>query len=160
MEHQHPHTLQWLSHNVVHASSISIVPSLLCQPLYTTQPQLHHQLPIGTPPRAQVQQVLDTVGKLGVMDSIPQYGTQEAYPNGVVWPFPSTFSILPCIHPLCKPRIPDFTAPLILGRATNATNARVMILGCYISFTTKIIFRMREISNVFKLAMFLYKWKF
>ncbi|ESQ28639.1 hypothetical protein EUTSA_v10018599mg [Eutrema salsugineum] len=65
-------------------------------------------LPIGTPPQAQ-QMVLDTGSQLSWIQchrkKIPPPKTSFD-PS-----LSSSFSDLPCSHPLCKPRIPDFTLP-------------------------------------------------
>ncbi|KAL0332779.1 UNVERIFIED_CONTAM: Aspartic proteinase PCS1 [Sesamum calycinum] len=46
------------------------------------------------------------------LDSVPPEIPQEATSAGVVDPsLSSSFSVLPCNHPVCKPRIPDFTLP-------------------------------------------------
>lgn len=63
-------------------------------------------LPIGTPPQLQ-QMVLDTGSQLSWIQC-----HKKAPPTASFDPsLSSTFSILPCTHPLCKPRIPDFTLP-------------------------------------------------
>ncbi|CAJ2640696.1 unnamed protein product [Trifolium pratense] len=63
-------------------------------------------LPIGTPPQTQ-QMVLDTGSQLSwIQCQKKQPPTASFNPS-----LSSTFSNLPCTHPLCKPRIPDFTLP-------------------------------------------------
>ncbi|KAK7387369.1 hypothetical protein VNO78_28120 [Psophocarpus tetragonolobus] len=65
-------------------------------------------LPIGTPPQVQPM-VLDTGSQLSWIQchkKAPAPPTASFDPS-----LSSTFSILPCTHPVCKPRIPDFTLP-------------------------------------------------
>ncbi|XP_020865706.1 aspartic proteinase PCS1 [Arabidopsis lyrata subsp. lyrata] len=66
-------------------------------------------LPIGTPPQAQ-QMVLDTGSQLSWIQchrkKLPPKPKTSFDPS-----LSSSFSTLPCSHPLCKPRIPDFTLP-------------------------------------------------
>ncbi|XP_050880073.1 aspartic proteinase PCS1 [Lathyrus oleraceus] len=63
-------------------------------------------LPIGTPPQVQPM-VLDTGSQLSWIQC-----HKKAPPTASFDPsLSSTFSNLPCTHPLCKPRIPDFTLP-------------------------------------------------
>ncbi|KFK41038.1 hypothetical protein AALP_AA2G077400 [Arabis alpina] len=66
-------------------------------------------LPIGTPPQTQ-QMVLDTGSQLSWI----QCHRKKKLPPPKTSFDPSlstSFSDLPCSHPLCKPRIPDFTLP-------------------------------------------------
>ncbi|KAL3527443.1 hypothetical protein ACH5RR_012099 [Cinchona calisaya] len=72
-------------------------------------------LPIGTPPQSQ-QMVLDTGSQLSWI----QCHKKSSTPNNALPPPPTTtfdpslsssFSLLPCINPICKPRIPDFSLP-------------------------------------------------
>ncbi|GAA0156531.1 protease [Lithospermum erythrorhizon] len=67
-------------------------------------------IPIGTPPQPQ-QMVLDTGSQLSWIQC-------KKAPKSPPPPTPlfdpslsSTFSVLPCNHPICKPRIPDYTLP-------------------------------------------------
>lgn len=62
-------------------------------------------LPIGTPPQAQ-QMVLDTGSQLSWIQCHNKTPTASFDPA-----LSSSFSILPCNHPICKPRVPDFTLP-------------------------------------------------
>ncbi|KAF5769345.1 putative nepenthesin [Helianthus annuus] len=62
-------------------------------------------LPIGTPPQAQ-QMVLDTGSQLSWIQCHNKTPTTSFDPS-----LSSSFSILPCNHPICKPRVPDFTLP-------------------------------------------------
>nr|GEX19050.1 aspartic proteinase PCS1-like [Tanacetum cinerariifolium] len=62
-------------------------------------------LPIGTPPQAQ-QMVLDTGSQLSWIQCHNKTPTASFDPT-----LSSSFSILPCNHPICKPRVPDFTLP-------------------------------------------------
>ncbi|KAJ9541285.1 hypothetical protein OSB04_027791 [Centaurea solstitialis] len=62
-------------------------------------------LPIGTPPQTQ-QMVLDTGSQLSWIQCHNKTPTTSFDPS-----LSSSFSILPCNHPICKPRVPDFTLP-------------------------------------------------
>ncbi|KAI3462184.1 hypothetical protein Pfo_018847 [Paulownia fortunei] len=67
-------------------------------------------LPIGTPPQTQ-QMVLDTGSQLSWIQC-HRKSPQKPPPTTSFDPsLSSSFSVLPCNHPLCKPRIPDFTLP-------------------------------------------------
>ncbi|PIN11937.1 Aspartyl protease [Handroanthus impetiginosus] len=67
-------------------------------------------LPIGTPPQNQ-QMVLDTGSQLSWIQC-HQKSPQKPPPTTSFDPsLSSSFSVLPCNHPLCKPRIPDFSLP-------------------------------------------------
>ena len=63
-------------------------------------------LPIGTPPQTQPM-VLDTGSQLSWIQCHKKQPPTASFDPSLS----STFSILPCTHPLCKPRIPDFTLP-------------------------------------------------
>ncbi|KAF2295501.1 hypothetical protein GH714_033070 [Hevea brasiliensis] len=67
-------------------------------------------LPIGTPPQTQ-QMVLDTGSQLSWIQCHNK--TPKKPPPTMAFDpsLSSSFSVLPCTHPLCKPRIPDFTLP-------------------------------------------------
>ncbi|GAV60471.1 Asp domain-containing protein [Cephalotus follicularis] len=68
-------------------------------------------LPIGTPPQIQ-QMVLDTGSQLSWIQCHNKRFTAKPPPATSFDPSrSSSFSVLPCNHPLCKPRIPDFTLP-------------------------------------------------
>ncbi|KAM7278309.1 hypothetical protein ACFE04_005443 [Oxalis oulophora] len=69
-------------------------------------------LPIGTPPQSQ-QMVLDTGSQLSWIQCHDKKSTLEKSPPTTSFnpSLSSTFSVLPCNHPLCKPRVPDFTLP-------------------------------------------------
>ncbi|KAA0047379.1 hypothetical protein IC582_013584 [Cucumis melo] len=72
-------------------------------------------LPIGTPPQP-TDLVLDTGSQLSwiqchdkvkkKLPPLPKPKTASFDPS-----LSSSFSLLPCNHPICKPRIPDFTLP-------------------------------------------------
>ena len=71
-------------------------------------------LPIGTPPQTQ-QMVLDTGSQLSWIQCHNKKRTQKVPPPPPTASFnpalSSSFSVLPCTHPICKPRVPDFTLP-------------------------------------------------
>ncbi|KAL6003404.1 hypothetical protein ACLOJK_023627 [Asimina triloba] len=64
-------------------------------------------LPIGTPPQSQPM-VLDTGSQLSWIQCKPK--TIPKMPSFDP-SLSSTFSLLPCNTPLCKPRVPDFSLP-------------------------------------------------
>lgn len=66
-------------------------------------------LPIGTPPQAQ-QMVLDTGSQLSWIQC-HRKAPRNPPPTSFDPSLSSSFSNLPCNHPICKPRIPDFTLP-------------------------------------------------
>ncbi|KAG5081218.1 hypothetical protein JHK86_005283 [Glycine max] len=63
-------------------------------------------LPIGTPPQHQ-QMVLDTGSQLSWIQCHNKTPPTASFDPSLS----SSFYILPCTHPLCKPRVPDFTLP-------------------------------------------------
>ncbi|KAL1308249.1 hypothetical protein HN51_050185 [Arachis hypogaea] len=73
-------------------------------------------LPIGTPPQIQ-QMVLDTGSQLSWIQCNPKQRTNSktTSPRPPTTSFDpslsSSFSLLPCTHPACKPPVPDFTLP-------------------------------------------------
>lgn len=68
-------------------------------------------LPIGTPPQTQ-QMVLDTGSQLSWIQCHKKALPRTPPPSAMFDPsLSSTFSVLPCNHPICKPRVPDFTLP-------------------------------------------------
>lgn len=71
-------------------------------------------LPIGTPPQPQPM-VIDTGSQLSWIQchrKTPAPRKPPPPPTAAFDPsLSSTFSVLPCTHPLCKPRIPDFSLP-------------------------------------------------
>lgn len=72
-------------------------------------------LPIGTPPQTQ-QMVLDTGSQLSWIQCNRKTPMKKPPPpktssSSFDPSLSSSFSVLPCTHPLCKPRIPDFTLP-------------------------------------------------
>ncbi|XP_054798500.1 aspartic proteinase PCS1-like [Prosopis cineraria] len=67
-------------------------------------------LPIGTPPQAQ-QMVLDTGSQLSWIQCNKKTPAKPPTASSFNPSLSSTFSVLPCNHPLCKPRVPDFTLP-------------------------------------------------
>ncbi|KAJ0043409.1 hypothetical protein Pint_18537 [Pistacia integerrima] len=64
-------------------------------------------LPIGTPPQTQ-DMVLDTGSQLSWIQCHKKLGPPRASFDPSL---SSSFSVLPCNHPVCKPRITDFTLP-------------------------------------------------
>ncbi|KAL6223586.1 hypothetical protein ACLB2K_006969 [Fragaria x ananassa] len=67
-------------------------------------------LPIGTPPQTQ-QMILDTGSQLSWIQCHKKL-PRPSPPAAMFDPsLSSTFSVLPCNHPICKPRVPDFTLP-------------------------------------------------
>ncbi|XP_057784073.1 aspartic proteinase PCS1-like [Salvia miltiorrhiza] len=67
-------------------------------------------LPIGTPPQAQ-QMVVDTGSQLSWIQCHRKAPRKPPPPSSFDPSLSSSFSVLPCTHPICKPRIPDFTLP-------------------------------------------------
>ncbi|KAK7321475.1 hypothetical protein VNO77_32158 [Canavalia gladiata] len=63
-------------------------------------------LPIGTPPQLQ-QMVLDTGSQLSWIQCHNKTPPTSSFDPSLS----SSFYVLPCNHPLCKPRVPDFTLP-------------------------------------------------
>ncbi|CAN6700265.1 unnamed protein product [Malus baccata var. baccata] len=75
-------------------------------------------LPIGTPPQTQ-QMVLDTGSQLSWIQCHNKTPKPRPPPPPTASFDPSlssTFSVLPCTHPICKPRVPDFTLPTSCDR--------------------------------------------
>ncbi|OWM84973.1 aspartic proteinase PCS1-like [Punica granatum] len=67
-------------------------------------------LPVGTPPQTQ-EMVLDTGSQLSWIQC-HQKSPKRPPPSTTFDPsLSSTFSAVPCNHPVCKPRIPDYTLP-------------------------------------------------
>ncbi|KAK6127420.1 hypothetical protein DH2020_038841 [Rehmannia glutinosa] len=67
-------------------------------------------LPIGTPPQTQLM-VLDTGSQLSWIQCHRKTPKKPPPTTSFDPSLSSSFSVLPCTHPLCKPRIPDFTLP-------------------------------------------------
>ncbi|KAL0381106.1 UNVERIFIED_CONTAM: Aspartic proteinase PCS1 [Sesamum angustifolium] len=67
-------------------------------------------LPIGTPAQTQ-QMVLDTGSQLSWIQCHRKSPRRPPPSSSFDPSLSSSFSVLPCNHPLCKPRIPDFTLP-------------------------------------------------
>ncbi|KAJ1410564.1 Xylanase inhibitor, C-terminal [Sesbania bispinosa] len=67
-------------------------------------------LPIGTPPQLQ-QMVLDTGSQLSWIQCHNKAPKKPPPTTSFDPSLSSSFSTLPCNHPLCKPRVPDFTLP-------------------------------------------------
>ncbi|KAI3430058.1 Peptidase A1 domain-containing protein [Psidium guajava] len=76
-------------------------------------------LPIGTPPQTQ-DMILDTGSQLSWIQchdkakkKSPSAAAGQPSPSTTTFDpsLSSSFSVVPCNHPLCKPRTPDFTLP-------------------------------------------------
>ncbi|KAI4307668.1 hypothetical protein L6164_030832 [Bauhinia variegata] len=67
-------------------------------------------LPIGTPPQVQ-QMVLDTGSQLSWIQCHKKTPRKPPPASTFDPSLSSSFSVLPCNHPICKPRVPDFTLP-------------------------------------------------
>ncbi|PIN11030.1 Aspartyl protease [Handroanthus impetiginosus] len=67
-------------------------------------------LPIGTPPQAQ-QMVLDTGSQLSWIQCHRKSPRKPPPTTSFDPSLSSSFSVLPCNHLVCKPRIPNFTLP-------------------------------------------------
>lgn len=67
-------------------------------------------LPIGTPPQNQ-QMVLDTGSQLSWIQCNKKVPRRPPPTTSFDPSLSSSFSVLPCSHPMCKPRVPDFTLP-------------------------------------------------
>lgn len=106
-------------------TSTALNPSLVSQPrrnpklrtpsynyktTFTYSMALVVSLPIGTPPQTQ-EMVLDTGSQLSWIQCHKK-APRKPPPTASFDPsLSSSFSVLPCNHPICKPRIPDFTLP-------------------------------------------------
>lgn len=87
----------------------NIIPSLNYKSNFKYSMALIVTLPIGTPPQDQ-QMVLDTGSQLSWIQCNKKL-PKKTPPTTFDPSLSSSFSVLPCNHPLCKPRIPDFTLP-------------------------------------------------
>ncbi|CAN4114753.1 unnamed protein product [Withania somnifera] len=88
------------------------IPSLNYKSNFKYSMALIVTLPIGTPPQDQ-QMVLDTGSQLSWIQCNKELRKKQTPPPTTSFDpsLSSSFSVLPCNHPLCKPRIPDFTLP-------------------------------------------------
>lgn len=87
---------------------VARAPSLRYRSKFKYSMALVVSLPIGTPPQTQ-EMVLDTGSQLSWIKchkKAPAPPTTSFDPSRS-----SSFSVLPCTHPLCKPRAVDFTLP-------------------------------------------------
>ncbi|XP_009609572.1 aspartic proteinase PCS1-like [Nicotiana tabacum] len=90
--------------------TVSRIPSLNYKSTFKYSMALIVTLPIGTPPQNQ-QMVLDTGSQLSWIQCHKKIPKRPPPTTSFDPSLSSTFSVLPCTHPLCKPRIPDFTLP-------------------------------------------------
>ncbi|CAL0317705.1 unnamed protein product [Lupinus luteus] len=89
---------------------LSSLPSYNVKSSFKYSMALVVSLPIGTPPQIQ-QMVLDTGSQLSWIQCHNK-ALKKTPPTTSFDPsLSSSFSIIPCTHPLCKPRVPDFTLP-------------------------------------------------
>ncbi|KAK4740995.1 hypothetical protein SAY87_024583 [Trapa incisa] len=78
-------------------------------PLKYSSVALTVSLPVGTPPQVQ-EMVLDTGSQLSWVKCHQQLSPRP--PSTTFDPsLSSSFSAVPCNHPVCKPRVPDYTIP-------------------------------------------------
>ncbi|CAN4126871.1 unnamed protein product [Withania somnifera] len=94
------------------SKAITKFPSLNYKSNFKYSMALIVTLPIGTPPQDQ-QMVLDTGSQLSWIQCNKYLPKKLQTPPTTSFDpsLSSSFSVLPCDHPLCKPRIPDFTLP-------------------------------------------------
>ncbi|KAL1820442.1 hypothetical protein ACET3Z_015311 [Daucus carota] len=75
-------------------------------------------LPIGTPPQVQ-QMVIDTGSQLSWIQCRKKNPRKPHHKTSFDPSRSSSYSILPCNHPQCKPAIPDFTLPTSCDRTRH-----------------------------------------
>ncbi|KAK4359993.1 hypothetical protein RND71_022222 [Anisodus tanguticus] len=98
------------SFSLFSSKAMTNVPSLNYKSNFKYSMALIVTLPIGTPPQDQ-QMVLDTGSQLSWIQCNKKLAPRKTPPTTFDPSLSSSFSALPCNHPLCKPRIPDFTLP-------------------------------------------------
>ncbi|PSS30056.1 Aspartic proteinase [Actinidia chinensis var. chinensis] len=106
--HSSPKFLASLSQSQAKRAPINQQPSYNYRSTFKYSMALIVSLPIGTPPQTQ-QMVLDTGSQLSWIqckEKVKPPPTKSFDPS-----LSSSFSVLPCNHPICKPRVPDFTLP-------------------------------------------------
>ncbi|XP_060184417.1 aspartic proteinase PCS1-like [Lycium barbarum] len=92
------------------SKAMTKIPSLNYKSNFKYSMALIVTLPIGTPPQDQ-QMVLDTGSQLSWIQCNKKLSRKITPPTTFDPSLSSSFSALPCNHPLCKPRIPDFSLP-------------------------------------------------
>ncbi|XP_055828598.1 aspartic proteinase PCS1-like [Solanum dulcamara] len=98
------------SNYLLSSKAMTKIPSLNYKSNFKYSMALIVTLPIGTPPQDQ-QMVLDTGSQLSWIQCNKKLPKKSTPPTTFDPSLSSSFSVLPCNHPLCKPRIPDFTLP-------------------------------------------------
>ncbi|XP_016450039.1 aspartic proteinase PCS1-like [Nicotiana tabacum] len=92
------------------SKAMTRIPSLSYKSNFKYSMALIVTLPIGTPPQNQ-EMVLDTGSQLSWIQCDKKTPKKPPPTTSFDPSLSSSFSALPCNHPLCKPRIPDFTLP-------------------------------------------------
>ncbi|GMY24812.1 aspartic proteinase PCS1 [Fagus crenata] len=114
----HPNITKTLNSSLVSSQPITkrnprirtTIPSYNYKSTFKYSMALIVSLPIGTPPQTQ-QMVLDTGSQLSWIQCHNKTPTKPPPTPSFDPTLSSSFSVLPCNHPICKPRVPDFTLP-------------------------------------------------